>query len=101
MAMYLGLGLLALFSFAMLGIIDPMLIVYLLVFFLITYLVFGALMMSIGAAVNQMQEAQSLMGPVMLLLMSALHAVADDRPRAELDVQRRGQLHPADQHASR
>ena len=44
MAIYLGLGLLALFSFAMFGIIDPMLIVYFLVFFLITYLVFGALM---------------------------------------------------------
>ena len=69
MAMYLGLGLLALYSFAMFGIIDPMLIVYFLLFFLITYLVFGALMISIGAAVNQIQEAQSLMGPVMLLLL--------------------------------
>jgi ABC-2 type transport system permease protein len=69
MGVYLGLGLLALYSFAMLGIIDPMLIVYLLVFFLITYLIFGALMMSIGAAVNEIQEAQSLMGPVMLLLI--------------------------------
>jgi ABC-2 type transport system permease protein len=69
MAIYLGLGLLALYSFAMLGIIEPMLIVYFLVFFLITYLVFGALMLSIGAAVNQIQEAQSLMGPVMLLLL--------------------------------
>ena len=69
MAIYLGLGLLALYSFAMIGIIDPLLIVYFLVFFLITYLVFGALMMSIGAAVNTMQEAGSLMGPVMLLLM--------------------------------
>jgi len=69
MAMYLGLGLLALYSFAMIGIIDPMLIVYFLLFFLITYLVFGALMISIGAAVNQIQEAQSLMGPVMLLLL--------------------------------
>ena len=69
LSIYLGLGLLALYSFATLGIIDPMLIVYLLMFFLITYLVFGALMMSIGAAVNEIQEAQSLMGPVLLLLM--------------------------------
>jgi ABC-2 type transport system permease protein len=66
---YLGLGLLALYSFAVFGVIEPMLIVYFVVFFLITYIVFGALMMSIGAAVNQIQEAQSLMGPVMLLLM--------------------------------
>ena len=69
MAIYLGLGLLALYSFAMVGLIDPMLIVYFLVFYLITNLVFGALMISIGAAVNQIQEAQSLMGPVMLLLL--------------------------------
>jgi ABC-type Na+ efflux pump permease subunit len=69
MAIYLALGLLALYSFAMFGLIDPMLIVYFLVFFLITYLVFGALMMSIGAAVNTMQEAGSMMGPVILLLM--------------------------------
>ena len=33
MAIYLGLGLLALYSFAMFGIIDPMLIVYFLAFF--------------------------------------------------------------------
>ena len=69
LAIYLGLSLLGLYSFAMFGIIDPMLIVYFLVFFLITYLVFGALMMSIGAAVNSMQEAGSMMGPVILLLM--------------------------------
>jgi ABC-2 type transport system permease protein len=69
LAVYLSLGLLALWSFAMLGLIDPMLVVYLLVFFLITYLIFGALMMAIGAAVNQMAEAQSLMGPVMMLLL--------------------------------
>jgi ABC-2 type transport system permease protein len=69
MAIYLGLGLLALYSFAMFGIIDPLLIVYFLVFFLITYLIFGALMMSIGAAVNTMQEAGSMMGPVILLLL--------------------------------
>jgi ABC-type Na+ efflux pump permease subunit len=70
MALYVGLGLLGLFSFAMLGLVDPMLVAYLLVFFLITYLVFGALMIAIGAAVNQMADAQSLMGPVMLLLMA-------------------------------
>jgi ABC-2 type transport system permease protein len=68
-SLYIGLGVLTLWSFAMFGLVDPMLIVYLLVFFMITYLVFGALMMSIGAAVNQMAEAQSMMGPVMILLM--------------------------------
>jgi ABC-2 type transport system permease protein len=69
MGMYAGLGIFALWSFTMLGLLDPMLVVYLLVFFLITYLVYGALMLAIGAAVNQMAEAQSLMGPVMIMLI--------------------------------
>ncbi len=69
-SLYVGLGVLGLFSFAMLGLLDPVLILYLLAFFLITYLVFGALMLAIGAAVNQIADAQSLMGPVMLLLVA-------------------------------
>ena len=69
MAIYVGMGLFALYSFALLGLIDPMLVVYLVLFFLITYLVFGALMTAIGASVNQMADAQSLMGPVMMLLV--------------------------------
>ena len=69
LGLYLGLAFLMLFQFAMLGLFDPMLAVYLLVFFLISYLVFGALMLSIGAAVNQTAEAQALMGPVMMLLL--------------------------------
>ncbi len=70
MLVYIGLGLYALSSFSMLGSLDPMLVVYLIVFFLITYLVYGAIMLSIGAAVNQLADAQSLMGPVMLLLVA-------------------------------
>ncbi len=70
MGVYIGLGLLGLFQFAMLGLIDPMLVLYLFVFFLLSYLLFGALMSAIGAAVNQMADAQSLMGPVMLFLIA-------------------------------
>lgn len=69
MVVYIGIGLLALFQFALIGLVDPMLVLFLLLFFLITYLVFGALMMAIGAAVNQLADAQSLMGPIMLLLI--------------------------------
>lgn len=67
---YIGLGLYALSTFSMLNAVNPMLVVYLIVFFLITYLVYGALMMSIGAAVNQLSDAQSLMGPIMILLLA-------------------------------
>lgn len=69
MAVYLALGLFTLFQFAVSGLVDPLLIVYLLVFFLLAYLVYGTLMLVVGAAVNQQAEAQALMGPVMLLLI--------------------------------
>jgi ABC-type Na+ efflux pump permease subunit len=69
MFVYIAIGLLALYQFALIGLLDPMLVVFLLLFFLITYLVFGALMMAIGAAVSQLADAQSLMGPIMLLLV--------------------------------
>ncbi len=69
LALYGGAGLVGLFSFALLGLVDPSLLVYLLVFFVLTYLVLGALMAAIGAAVNEMREAQSLMTPVMLIVM--------------------------------
>lgn len=69
MAVYVGLGVLALLQFALFGLIDPMLIAWLFLFFLTAYLVFGALMMSIGAAVSQMADAQSLMGPILILMI--------------------------------
>ncbi len=70
MGVYIGLGMLLLFQFALLGLLDPLLVFYLLVFYLLSYLIFGALMSAIGAAVNQMADAQSLMGPIMLLLVA-------------------------------
>jgi ABC-2 type transport system permease protein len=69
MGVYVGLGVLALLQLATIGLIDPMMIVWLFLFFVTAYLVFGALMMSIGAAVSQMADAQSLMGPVMILMI--------------------------------
>jgi ABC-2 type transport system permease protein len=70
MAAYLALGVSALAQFALSGMLDPMLIVYLVVFYFIAYLVYGALMLAVGAAVNQMADAQSLMGPIMMLLVA-------------------------------
>ncbi|MEI6670031.1 MAG: ABC transporter permease [Acidobacteriota bacterium] len=69
LALYLGLGLMALISFASLGMLDPMLIVYLLVFYLIAYVSVAAFMAAIGSAVNEMREAQGLMMPMMIVLM--------------------------------
>jgi ABC-2 type transport system permease protein len=69
LALYIGIGVLMLSSFAMLGLLDPWLVVYLVIFFLITYFLFAAVFGAIGAAVNEMREAQALVTPVMLVLM--------------------------------
>src|SRR6185295_3413101 len=67
---YIGMGLLLLMSFAMIGLLDPRLVLYLVVFFFVAYLVFASVFAAVGAAVNEMREAQSLMTPVMLALMA-------------------------------
>jgi len=70
LALYIGIGVLMLSSFAMLGLLDPWLIVYLVIFFLITFFLFASVFGAIGAAVNEMREAQALVTPVMLVLMA-------------------------------
>lgn len=88
MAVYLSLGVLALSEYALAGLIDPMLVVYLVVFYFLAYLTYGGLMIAIGAAVNQIAEAQSFMGPVMLLLIApyALVPLIGQAPNSPLSV---------------
>jgi ABC-type Na+ efflux pump permease subunit len=69
LALYLGLGLIALLSFASLGLLDPSLIVFLMIFYLLAYFSVGAFMAAIGSAVNELREAQGLMTPVMMIIM--------------------------------
>jgi ABC-2 type transport system permease protein len=69
LALYIGIGVLMLTSFAMIGLLDPWLIFYLVLFFFITYFLFASVFGAIGAAVNEMREAQALVTPVMLVLM--------------------------------
>jgi ABC-2 type transport system permease protein len=69
LALYVGIGVLMLSSFAMLGLLDPWLVFYLVIFFLITYFLYASVFGAIGAAVNEMREAQALVTPVMLVLM--------------------------------
>ena len=67
--LYIALGLVLLSTFSLFGLLDPWLIVYLAIFFLIAFFMFGSLMLAVGAAVNDMTEAQSLQMPLMLVLM--------------------------------
>ncbi len=69
MALYIGLGLLAAASFSVLGLLNPWLIVYLMIFFLIGFFVIGSLMLAIGAAVNEVSEAQQLQTPLVMIIM--------------------------------
>ncbi|GAB4374057.1 MAG: hypothetical protein Kow0062_11650 [Acidobacteriota bacterium] len=72
LAVYGGLGVGALSAFALLGLLDLGLLVYLAIFFVITYFVIASLMGAIGAAVSELREAQALLGPVMIVLMIPL-----------------------------
>lgn len=69
LAFYAGMGIAAAISFAFMGLIDPWLFLYLVIFFLIAYSVLGSLMAAIGAAVNELREAQSLLMPVVMTMM--------------------------------
>ncbi|MBI4476202.1 MAG: ABC transporter permease [Acidobacteria bacterium] len=69
LGLYIVMGIALLLSFALFGLVDPWLLFYLVVFFVIAYLVVGSLMLAIGAAVNEMKDAQSMMMPVMLIVM--------------------------------
>ncbi len=90
MSLYVGLGVAGLSQFQLLGLAGVRsLIVALFVFYLITYLMFWALMLAVGAAVSQIADASSLMGPITPLLRGALRVVAVHRAGAELRVQRR------------
>ena len=68
LGVYIALGFAVLVSFALFGLINPWLLPYLVIFFVLSYLTYGALMVSVGAVVNDMREAQSLMMPLMLVL---------------------------------
>ncbi|HEX6992920.1 MAG TPA: ABC transporter permease [Gammaproteobacteria bacterium] len=69
LGLYIAMGLVFLAGAALLGLLDLSLIFYLAIFFVITYLVLGSLMMAIGSAVNEMREAQTMMTPIVLLLV--------------------------------
>jgi len=67
--LYVASGFVLLMSFALVGLVDPWLLFYLAIFFLISYLVTGAMLVTVGASVNDMREAQSMMMPIMLIIM--------------------------------
>jgi ABC-type Na+ efflux pump permease subunit len=75
-------------QYSLVALLDPMLIVYLFAFYIVTYLVFGSLMLTIGSAVNQMAEAQSFMGPITILLVFSysMSAIVGQAPNSTFSV---------------
>jgi ABC-2 type transport system permease protein len=67
--MYGGLGIAALTAAAMGDLVSPGMLVLMLVYFVMAYAFVSTMMASVGSAVNDLREAQSLVTPAMLLLM--------------------------------
>ncbi len=69
LGIYAAMGLATLASFAVLDLVDPLLLVWLVVFYILSYAMMAGLMGAIGAAVNDVSEAGTLMSPVMMMNM--------------------------------
>ena len=98
LGLYIGLAFMVLASFALFGLLDLSLVLYLLLFFVITYLTIGSAMAAVG--VGGQRDARGAVAD------DADHPGHDgavdagraDRAPAELDVQHGDQLHPAGEH---
>lgn len=66
---YTSLGGGALFYFKMGHLLDPMTMVYFVLYFIIAFFLIASMMAAIGSAVNEMREAQALLSPVMIVLI--------------------------------
>jgi ABC-type Na+ efflux pump permease subunit len=66
---YNSVGIAALIAFERLDLIEASTIVLFFIFFLLAYFMLASFMAAIGSSVNDMREAQSLMTPVMLVMM--------------------------------
>jgi ABC-type Na+ efflux pump permease subunit len=69
LVVYASAGIVALISATMFDLIDPMMLVYLVVYFMIAFASMACLFAAVGSAVSDIREAQSLIGPVMIVLV--------------------------------
>jgi ABC-2 type transport system permease protein len=69
LVLYAGLGIVTLASFAMIGLLKPILLLFLFIYYVLAYFTIAAVMAAIGSAVSELRDAQSLMMPIMLFLM--------------------------------
>ncbi|MCZ6835001.1 MAG: ABC transporter permease [Planctomycetota bacterium] len=69
---YSSVAIVGLIISANMGLIDPMDLVYLVVFYLMAYFMIASMMAAVGSAVSDIREANTLVTPVMLVLMIPL-----------------------------
>lgn len=67
--LYAGMGVAGLIAMSLGDLIDLSKVVYLIVFFIIAYFTIASMMAAIGSAVSELREAQTLMTPVMMLMI--------------------------------
>jgi len=66
---YCGMGVAGLFIASMMSLLPFSNIIYLFVYFFIAFFLIASLMAAVGSAVSDIKEAQSLLGPIMVILM--------------------------------
>lgn len=69
MLVYGSVGIVGLIMATLGDVLEPMMLVWLVAFFLLAYIQIASMMAAVGSAVNEMREAQSLMTPVMAVIM--------------------------------
>ncbi|MEM7228093.1 MAG: ABC transporter permease [Planctomycetota bacterium] len=69
---YSSLSILGVIAASQAGLIEPMQLVYLFVYFLMAYFMVATMMAAVGSAVSDIREANNLVTPVMLIVMVPL-----------------------------
>ncbi|TVQ64378.1 MAG: ABC transporter permease [Phycisphaerales bacterium] len=69
MVIYGGLGVVVANQFNVMGLVPTEALPWLVLYFVMGYFLIGSFMAAIGSAVNELREAQSLMGTVMIVMM--------------------------------
>ena len=72
LTMYGGLGIAALFALSQSDLVPLSTMLWMLLFFGMAYFMIASIMASVGSAVSDLHDAQSLIGPAMLVLMLPL-----------------------------
>ncbi len=69
LTLYGSAGIFGLVAAAMLDFVDLSNLIYLAIYFVIAFSLIACLMAAVGSAVNDIREAQSLLGPIMIILI--------------------------------